>query len=93
MTEINEEDEPIEHPKLSKKFNIVLSSIKSDLSEDVDENLLSVRPGHDTIERQARMIADRDFAQMERNWDEYMFEHMDESTATFIILRNVHDGM
>ncbi|CAF0781907.1 unnamed protein product [Adineta ricciae] len=91
MTEINEEDEPSEHHKPSKKFNIVLSSIRSDLSEDVDENLLSVRPGHDAIERQARMIADRDFAQMERNWDEYMFEHMDENTATFIILRNVHD--
>ncbi|UJR26848.1 hypothetical protein I4U23_008160 [Adineta vaga] len=92
MTEVNEEGEPIKDSKLSTRYDhLVLPTIKSDLSEETDENLLSVRPGHDAIERQAHMIAERDFAQMERNWDEYMFEHMDENTATFIILKHVHD--
>ena len=51
-----------------------------------------LRRSFDSIERQARLIAERESAQMERNWDRYMFEHMDEHTATYIILKHVHDG-
>ncbi len=90
MTEVDEYDE---HTNRSKQRMIDDLAIPSTMrSEESNESTISVRPGHDAIERQARLIADKEFGQMERNWDEYMFEHMDENTAKFIILKHVHDG-
>ena len=84
MTEINDDNED------KDQDNMVKSTFRS---EETDESNNDIRRGvHDTIEKQARFIAEKDFATMERNWDEYMFEHMDENTAKFIILKHVHDG-
>ena len=65
---------------------------RSEASEETPEGGSTFRRQQDPIEKQARKIAEKDFAQMEANWDKYMFEHMDEATAKFIILRHVHDG-
>ncbi|CAF0885287.1 unnamed protein product [Adineta steineri] len=91
MTEINESDEYIKKSKQQIRHSLTMPTIRSETSEGIDETMMSVRPGHDGIERQAQLIADKDFSQMERNWDEYMFEHLDQNTATFIILKHVHD--
>ncbi|CAF3346644.1 unnamed protein product [Rotaria socialis] len=69
----------------------VTPTAESEASEEAGENTSGIRRGHNTAEKQARVIAEKDFAQMERNWDQYMFEHMDENTAKFIILKHVHD--
>ncbi|CAF2194495.1 unnamed protein product [Rotaria magnacalcarata] len=69
----------------------VTPTAESEASEEAGENTSGIRRGYGTAEKQARIIAEKDFAQMERNWDQYMFEHMDENTAKFIILKHVHD--
>ena len=65
---------------------------RSESLEVTKGNVNGLRRSYDSIERQARLIAEKESAQMERNWDRYMFEHMDEHTATYIILKHVHDG-
>lgn len=92
MTEIHDYDEDKDDYPEQIQDDHGLSTIRSESSEEISENTSGIKRGHDTIEKQARIIAEKDFAQMERNWDKYMFEHMDENTAKFIILRHVHDG-
>lgn len=98
MTEVtdfddDDDDERKQRAKERYRDDQVLSTIRSESSEETTtESMSGIRRGHDTIEKQARIIAEKDFAQMERNWDKYMFEHMDENTAKFIILKHVHDG-
>lgn len=88
MTEINDYDDERQESREKMREDHAASTMRSESSEDTS----GIRRGHDMIEKQARIIAEKDFAQMERNWDRYMFEHMDENTAKFIILKHVHDG-
>lgn len=92
MTEVDDYDEHKKESgeKLEEDYETVTT--QSEASEEPIEGTSGIRRGHEGIERQARIIAEKDFIQMERNWDKYMFEHMDENTAKFIILRHVHDG-
>lgn len=92
MTEIDDYGDQREDLSEGAIDDQATTTVRSEISEGTSDNASGVRRGHDTIERQARIIAEKDFAQMERNWDKYMFEHMDENTAKFIILRHVHDG-
>lgn len=92
MTEIDDYDDGREGFQERMVDDYATTTGQSEISEEMSETTSGVRRVHDAIERQARIIAEKDFAQMERNWDKYMFEHMDENTAKFIILRHVHDG-
>jgi hypothetical protein len=92
MTEVSDYDEDRKESPQIIKEDFSTSTIPSDLSEEINDTTSGVRRGNDMIEKQARIISEKDFAQMERNWDKYMFEHMDEHTAKFIILKHVHDG-
>lgn len=92
MTEIDDYGDQREDFPEGEIDDQATTTVRSEISEETSDNTSGIRRGHDAIERQARIIAEKDFAQMERNWDEYMFEHMDENTAKFIILRHVHDG-
>ncbi|CAF4560769.1 unnamed protein product, partial [Rotaria sp. Silwood1] len=91
MTEIDDYDEHIQDSKQQIIDDHLTPTTRSESSEETSENTGGIRRGQDNIEQQARIIAEKDFAQMERNWDKYMFEHMDENTAKFIILKHVHD--
>ncbi|CAF4082736.1 unnamed protein product [Rotaria sp. Silwood2] len=91
MTEIDDNDEHIHEFKQEIIDDYSTPTTRSESSEETDENTSGIRRGHDNIEKQARILAEKDFSQMERNWDKYMFEHMDENTAKFIILKHVHD--
>lgn len=86
MTEVDERS------KQTGPDEVGTITIRSESSEETHESVNGTRRGQDPITRQAQKIAVQDFAQMERNWDQYMFEHMDEHTAKFIILKHVHDG-
>jgi asparagine synthetase A len=92
MTEVDDYDEDRKESREKYHDEYATATIQSESSEETNESTSGIRRDHDAIERQARIIAEKDFAQMERNWDKYMFEHMDENTAKFIILRHVHDG-
>jgi hypothetical protein len=95
MTEIDDYDDQRKESKQQQQGleDLATITMRSESSEETnDENTSGVRRVQDRLERQARHIAEQDFAQMERNWDKYMFEHMDENTAKFIILKHVHDG-
>jgi len=92
MTEVTDYDDHRKESPQKIPEDFVTSTIQSELSEETSDTTSGVRRGNDMIEKQARIIAEKDFAQMERNWDKYMFEHMDEHTAKFIILKHVHDG-
>ncbi|CAF3448203.1 unnamed protein product [Rotaria sp. Silwood1] len=91
MTEIDDYDEHIQDSKQQIIDDHLTPTTRSESPEETSENTGGIRRGQDNIEQQARIIAEKDFAQMERNWDKYMFEHMDENTAKFIILKHVHD--
>jgi hypothetical protein len=91
MTEIDDYDEDIKESEQKLTEDFATSTVRSESSEETNESTSGIRRAHD-IEKQAPIIAEKDFAQMERNWDKYMFEHMDEHTAKFIILKHVHDG-
>lgn len=84
VTEIDDDDDESDEETVDESTTTEQSEEKADMSV--------IRRANDSIERQARFIAEADFAEMERNWDKYMFEHMDENTAKFIILKHVHDG-
>ncbi len=93
MTEVDDYDEKRKESGEQIEKEYAASTVQSESSEETTDGTSGIRRGHDGgIERQARIIAEKDFSQMERNWDKYMFEHMDENTAKFIILRHVHDG-
>ena len=89
MTEVNDYNE--ENNRTKEKFEDD-QGLLTNRTESSEETTSGLRRGHDSIEKQARIEAEKDFAQMERNRDKYMFEHMDENTAKFIILKHVHDG-
>ncbi|CAF0875266.1 unnamed protein product [Rotaria sordida] len=91
MTEVDDYDEHIQESKEEIIDDHSTPTTRSESPEETSETTSGIRRGHDNIEKQARIIAEKDFAQMERNWDKYMFEHMDENTAKFIILKHVHD--
>jgi hypothetical protein len=91
MTEVNDYDEDTKESE-EKIREDLMTTTRSESSEETIESASEGRRGHDIIGKKARIIAEKDFAQMERNWDKYMFEHMDENTAKFIILKHVHDG-
>jgi hypothetical protein len=92
MTEVDDYDDNRKDSRQIIRDDYATSTAGSESSEETNESTSGVRRGHERIENQARIIAEKDFAQMERNWDRYMFEHMDENTAKFIILKHVHDG-
>jgi hypothetical protein len=92
MTEVDDYDDARRQSGERYQDEYGTGTIRSESSEETTESTSGVHRGHENIERKARIIAEKDFAQMERNWDKYMFEHMDENTAKFIILRHVHDG-
>ena len=92
MTEVEDYDQHTKKSKQQIMEDGATTTVRSESSEETSETASGVRRVHDMIEKQARVIAKKDFAQMERNWDKYMFEHMDENTAKFIILKHVHDG-
>ncbi|CAF0775110.1 unnamed protein product [Didymodactylos carnosus] len=54
-------------------------------------DLNTARMSQEMLEKHAQAQAKKDFENMEKNWDKYMFEHMDENTAKYIILKHVHD--
>lgn len=92
MTEVTDYDERKNRTKEIFEDDQDLGTYRSESSEETTGSTSGLKRGHGSIEKQARREAEKDFAQMERNWDEYMFEHMDENTAKFIILKHVHDG-
>ena len=93
MTEVDDYDDHTQRSRQQMVDDYVIPTMRSESSEETTESASGIRRGQDVIEKQARMIAEKDFAQMERNWDKYMFEHMDENTAKFVILKHVHDGI
>lgn len=90
MTEIDEMDRRRNEGEIVEDLETLTP--RSDSTDETHETASTFRRHQDPIEKQARKLAEKDFAQMEANWDKYMFEHMDEATAKFIILRHVHDG-
>jgi hypothetical protein len=93
MTEVDDYAEYGKKSRQQMMDDYTTPTVRSESSEETTESTSGIRRGHDMIEKQARALAEKDFAQMERNWDKYMFEHMDENTAKFIILKHVHDGI
>jgi hypothetical protein len=67
-------------------------SIRSETSDETSMSMNGQRRVQESIDKQARRMATKDVAQTEINWDAYMFDHMDENTAKYIILKHVHDG-
>ena len=87
MTEVAEDNQVVrEIEETATETN------RTDSTSDSGLNNAAPRRMHDPIKKLAQRAAEKEFAEMERNWDKYMFEHMDENTAKFIILRHVHDG-
>jgi hypothetical protein len=93
MTEVDDYDDYGKRSRQQMMDDYEAPTMRTESSEEISETTSGIRRGQDGIEKQARILAEKDFAQMERNWDKYMFEHMDENTAKFIILKHVHDGI
>ena len=93
MTEVSDHDEDTEGSEQQIKEDIATTTMRSESSQETSDANGGVRRGHVDVDRQARHKAEKVFAQMERNWDKYMFEHLDQNTAKFIILKTVQDGM